>query len=58
MAGACCALWFFQSRDVKNTIGELVKTLVESPMSVAGDRYLFAGWHEEDGFRFQSHIKT
>ncbi len=47
----------FQSRDVERTINDLVNILETSQMSVCGDRYLFAGWSDENGFSFKTHTK-
>jgi hypothetical protein len=47
----------FQSRDVEGTISDLVKIVEASPMSICGDRYLFAGWSDDEGFTFKSHSK-
>ena len=48
----------FQSLDVAKTNNDLVMILESSQMSVRGDRYLFAGWNDEDGFRFKLHAKS
>jgi len=48
----------FKSRDVEKDISKLVRILETSPMSVSGDRYLFAGWSEDEGFIFKSHSKA
>jgi hypothetical protein len=48
----------FQSKDVERTIGDLINILEKSQMSVSGDRYLFAGWHDDNGFTFKSHTKS
>jgi hypothetical protein len=47
----------FQSRDVGKTTRDLMDILEKSPMSVTGDRYLFAGRNDENAFTFRSHIK-
>ena len=39
----------FQSRDVERTISGLVNILETSQISISGDRYLFAGWSDENG---------
>jgi hypothetical protein len=49
----------FQSRDVEKTISELGNILEKSQMSVCGDRYLLAGWNDDDGrFTFRPHTKS
>ncbi len=48
----------FQSRDVEKTFGDLLKIVETSQMSVCGDRYLLAGWNDDDGFTFRPHTKS
>ena len=47
----------FQSRTVNRISEDLVKLVDESKMSLTGDRYLFAGWDDDNGFTFRSHTK-
>lgn len=47
----------FRSQDVEKTTGDLISILEKSPMSIAGDRYLFAGRNDQYAFRFESHTK-
>jgi hypothetical protein len=47
----------FRSMNVERTIGDLIAILENSPMSVTGDRYLFAGRNDEHVFTFKSHTK-
>src|SRR6266436_5105794 len=47
----------FRSRDVEKTTLDLIDILEKSPMSVTGDRYLFAGRNDQNAFTFRSHIK-
>jgi hypothetical protein len=47
----------FRSENVERTIGDLIAILEKSPMSVTGDRYLFAG-RNQHVFTFKSHTKA
>ncbi len=47
----------FQSNDVMSVIEKLSKIIDESLISEIGDRYLFAGWNDNDGFTFSLKLK-
>jgi hypothetical protein len=48
----------FKSSDVEKAISELVRILETSPMSISGDRYLFAGRGDDYSLIFKSHTKA
>ena len=50
-------VFIYQSIDIEDTMSKLESLIEKSTISEKDDRYILAGWNDEDGFEFRLYIK-